>query len=198
MSLLLEQLAGEVGVHERTLRRATAGGLIRAHRPSSRRLSLSEQEMAWVRSRWPVVSRLLAALRTEPNVELAVLFGSVARGTDVQGVSDVDLLIDLRRPAPGALEALRQRLEEQLHATIELIPLKAALRDPGLLSEILRDGRPLVDRGEIWPGLWTQRARTRAQADRADLKLHEQARAAVGYFQRLAAERAQPPAAGAR
>ncbi len=198
MGLLLEQLANEVGVHERTLRRAVNGGLIRAHRPSSRRLSLSEQEMAWVRSRWLLVGRLLAALRTEPNVELCVLFGSVARGTDVVGVSDVDLLIDLRRPSPGALEALRQRLEEQLHATIELIPLKGALRDPGLLSEILRDGRPLVDRGEVWPGLRAQRARTQAQADRADLELHEQARAAVGYFQRLAAERDQPSAAGAR
>jgi predicted nucleotidyltransferase len=198
MSLVLEQLANDVGVHERTLRRAVGGGLIHAQRPSSRQLSLSEQEMVWVRSHWPLVSRLLAAVRTEPNVALAVLFGSVARGTNVDGASDVDLLIELRHPSPGALEALRRRLDERLQPDVQLVPLQAARRDPHLLAEVLRDGRPLVDRGHVWPRLQTQREVAQAQADQAGRKLHEEARAAVGYFQRLAAERTPLSAGAAR
>ncbi len=198
MSLLLEELAHEVGVHERTLRRAVGGGLIHARRPSSRRLSLTDHEIDWVRSHWSLVRQLLAVLRTEPNVELGVLFGSVARGAEVTGVSDIDLLVGLRRTSPGALEALRRRLEERLEARVELVPLQAALREPGLLSEVLRDGRPLVDRAGAWPGLQAQRRQTQARADLAARELHEEARRAVGYFQRLAAERARPSSATAR
>ena len=189
MSLALEQLACDVGVNERTLRRAVGNGLIRARRPSSRRLSLSDRETVWVRSHWALVGQLLAALRTEPNVELAVLFGSVARGTDVTDVSDVDLLVELRHPSPGALEALRLRIGEGLRPNVQLVPVQAARRDPHLLAEVLRDGRPLVDRGKVWPLLQAEREQTQAQADSARRELREEARAAVGYFQRLAAER---------
>jgi predicted nucleotidyltransferase len=197
MSLVLEELAREVGVHERTLRRAVSGGLIHARRPSSHRLSISEGETAWIRSHWSLIGQLLAALRTEPNVELGVLFGSVARGTDVEGISDVDLLVELRRSSPGVLDALRQRLGERVQANVELVPLKAARRDSILLSEVLRDGRPLVDRGGIWPGLQAQRDRTTSEADRAGRELRRDARDALSYFQRLAAERAGPSVAGA-
>ncbi|MGA2454928.1 MAG: nucleotidyltransferase domain-containing protein [Solirubrobacteraceae bacterium] len=195
---LLEELAREVGVHERTLRRAVGGGLIHARRPSSHRLFLSEQEATWIRSYWPLVGQLRAALRTEPNVELGVLFGSVARGENVKGISDIDLLVELRQPAPGALEALRQRLERRLDTNVELVPLQAALRDSRLLSEVLRDGRPLVDREGIWPGLQAQRDQVQVQADIAGRELGREARAALGYFQQLAAERAQPSADGGR
>jgi predicted nucleotidyltransferase len=197
MSSVLEKLAHEVGVHERTLRRAVRGGLIHARRPSSHRLSISEGETAWIRSHWGLVAQLLAALRTEPNVELGVLFGSVARGGDVEGVSDVDLLVKLRRSPPGALDALRQRLGERVQADVELVPLEAARRDPILLSEVLRDGRPLVDRGGMWPDLQAQRDRTQVQADRAGRQLQQDAREALSYFQRLAAERTRPSIAGA-
>ena len=198
MSLPLDTLADEVGVHGRTLRRAAAGGLIHARRLSARRISLSEVETVWVRSHWPLVGQLLAALRTEPNVELAVLFGSVARGVDVAGSSDVDLLVKLRRPSPGALDALRRRLGERLRADVEIVPFQAAVRDPMLLSEILRDGRPLVDRAEAWPGLQAQRYEAQTLADRAGRRLHQEARVALGYFQRLAAERAEPAVVSGR
>jgi predicted nucleotidyltransferase len=198
MSLMLEELAREVGVHERTLRRAVRAGLIHARRPSSHRLSIPEGETAWIRSHWPLVGQLLAALRTEPNVELGVLFGSVARGADVEGISDVDLMVELRRSYPGALDSLRQRLGERVQANVELVPLEAARRDPILLFEVLRDGRPLVDRADIWPELQAQRDRTQAQADRAGRELRREALDALGYFQRLAAERARPSSAGAQ
>jgi predicted nucleotidyltransferase len=152
---------------------------------------LSEEEGAWIRSHWPLAGRLLAALRTEPNLELAVLFGSVARGDDVVGVSDVDLLVGLRHPYPGAIEVLRERLGKRMGPTVQLVPLHAARRDPQLLAEILRDGRPLVDRSRLWPSLQAQAGPTRARAEELESELREGAGGAVGYFQRLASVRAQ-------
>jgi predicted nucleotidyltransferase len=124
-------------------------------------------------------------------VELAVLFGSFARGGEVVGVSDLDLLVALRRVSPGALEALRLRLGRQLPVEVQLVPLEAALRNPRLLSEILRDGRPLVDREQVWSRLRAQAGQTRAQADQMAGELREEAHAALGYFQELAAARAR-------
>jgi predicted nucleotidyltransferase len=196
MSLVLERLAREVGVHERTLRRAVGSGLIHARRQSARRLSLSDSEAAWVRSHWPLVGQLLVVLRTEPNLQLAVLFGSVARGDDVQGASDVDLLVELRRSHAAALHALRRRLGERVGREVQLVPLQAARRDPHLLAEVLRDGRPLVDRGHVWSQLQAQREQTREQAALTGRELREEAHAALDYFQRLATERA-PVATGA-
>lgn len=189
MSLLLEQLASEVGVHERTLRRAVASGLIHAGRTSPRRLTLADSEGAWVRSHWALVGRLRAVLRTEPNVALAVLFGSVARGDDVRGSSDVDLLVALRNASPGALPVLHARLAERLRQDVQLVALDTARHDPRLMSEVLRDGRPLVDRGGIWMQLQEQSVQTLREAAAAGEELRDEARAALDYFQRLAAER---------
>ncbi|HWY17240.1 MAG TPA: nucleotidyltransferase domain-containing protein [Solirubrobacteraceae bacterium] len=191
MSLALRRLADEVGVSERTLRRGVGSELIRARRISSHRLVVAEGEAEWVRLHWSLIGRLRGALRTEPNLELVVLFGSVARGDDLAGISDVDLLVELRRPYPGALEALRGRLNERVRPDVQLVPLKGALRDPGLLAEVLRDGRPLVDRSGSWPELRAQAEQAHTQADRAGREIQEGARAAIGYFQRLAAARAQ-------
>lgn len=193
MSLVLEQLASEVGVSERTLRRAVNGGLIRARRPSARRLLLSDPEVAWVRSHWSLVSQLLAALRTEPNLKLVVLFGSVARGDEVKGVSDVDLMVDFRNPFPGALEVLRLRLNRQLPAELQLVPLEGAIHNPRLLAEVLRDGRPLVDREQSWSRLQARAEDAQAEADHVGGELRVGAQVALGYFQRLAAARARSP-----
>jgi predicted nucleotidyltransferase len=195
MSLALQQLASEVGVSERTLRRGVASELIRARRPSSRRLILSAREATWIRLHWPLVGQLRAALRTEPNLELAVLFGSAARGEDVAGVSDLDLLVAVRRPFPGALEALRLRLNRQLPAEAQLVSVEDAQRNPRLLSEVLRDGRPLVDRRQAWPRLRerAEHEQIQLQADRLDGESRAGARAALGYFQTLAAARARSP-----
>lgn len=193
MSLVLKRLAGEVGVSERTLRRGVSSELIRARRPSSHRLVVSEQEAAWVRRHWLLVGRLRGALRTEPNVELAVLFGSAARGDDLAGISDVDLLVELRRPFPGALETLRLRLDRQLPVEVQLVPLEGARRNPRLLTEVLRDGRPLVDRGGSWSRLQAQARQVQAEVDRLEDELHAGSQAALGYFQDLAAARARSP-----
>jgi predicted nucleotidyltransferase len=193
MSLTLGRLARDVEVHERTLRRAAGRGLIHARRTSPRRLSLSDSETVWVRSHWPLVQKLLAVLRTEPNIELAVLFGSTARGDDVAGISDLDLLVGLRRPSPGALEALRLRLGARLPAEVQVVPADAVLDNPRLMAEVLRDGRPLVDRERAWPLLQAQARQAQVLADRSGDESREGARAALGYFQELAAARAQSP-----
>jgi predicted nucleotidyltransferase len=198
MSLVLERLACEVGVQERTLRRAVGSGLIHARRPSARRLTLPDSEAAWVRSHWPLVGQLLAVLRTEPNLQLAVLFGSVARGDDVQGASDVDLLVELRRSDAAALHALRRRLSERVGREVQLVPLQAARRDPHLLAEVLRDGRPLVDRGQTWAQLQAQREQTQKQAASAGRELRDEAHAALDYFGRLAGQRAPSALGGGR
>jgi predicted nucleotidyltransferase len=193
MSSVLRQLADEVGMSERTLRRCVGSELIRARRPSSRQLLLSQEEAAWVRSHWSLVATLRGALRTEPNVELAVLFGSMARGDDVAGVSDLDLLVGLRRQSPGALEALRLRLGARLPVEVQVVPTDAVLDNPRLLAEVLRDGRPLVDRERAWSLLQAQARQAQALVDRLGDESREGARAALGYFQELAAARAQSP-----
>lgn len=188
MGLALAQLADEVGVNERTLRRAAATGLIRAPRTSPRRLSLSGAEAGWIRSHWPLVGQLRAALRTEPSVALAVVFGSVARGDEVRGASDVDLMVDLRQASGGALQALSARLAERVGQEVQVVPLGRAQDDPLLMAEILRDGRPLVDRDEAWPLLRARSARTGEQAAVAQRALRAEAREALEYFKRLAAQ----------
>lgn len=191
MGLVLAELAREVGVSERTLRRAVSTGLIRAQRPSARRLLLPDPEAAWIRSHWPLISRLLAALRTEPNPQLVALFGSVSRGDEVKDISDVDLMVELRDPHPGALEALRRRLNEHVEPEVQLVPLRVIERDPQLFTEVLRDGRPLVDRSGQWPALQAQAGQVEARAEQTGREIHAGAQAAIGYFQRLATARAQ-------
>lgn len=193
MSLALSQLAGAVGVSERTLRRGVGSEVIRARRPSARRIVVSDREATWIRTHWSLISELRAALRTEPNVELAVLFGSVARGDDIPEISDVDLLVELRRPAPGALEALRRRLDGHLSGDAQLVPLQAALDSPRLLAEILRDGRPLVDREHAWRRLQARATQAQASADRLADQSRTGAQAALDYFQELTAARARSP-----
>ena len=90
----LKLLARDVGVDERTLRRAVASGVLHGSRPSPRKLELALREREYVRRSWGLISALRAALRTERNVRLALLFGSSARGTDTPQ-SDVDLLVQL-------------------------------------------------------------------------------------------------------
>jgi hypothetical protein len=67
------------------------------------------------------------------------------------------------------------------------------LDNPRLMAEVLRDGRPLVDRERAWPLLQAQARQAQVLADRSGDESREGARAALGYFQELAAARAQSP-----
>jgi len=103
-----------------------------------------------LRGAWPLLSALREALRTEPTVALAVLFGSRARG-DERAASDVDLLVALR-DSSGARE-LASRLSARTGLRIHLASLDEAESAPLLLAAIVREGRVLVDRESIWPAL---------------------------------------------
>ncbi len=185
MSAKLQEMARGLGINERTLRRAWALGMLRGRRVTPYRLELPVQERVYLHRHWPTLSRLRRALRTEPNVSMAVVFGSVARGDDYAG-SDIDLLIALREPGLWPRVALAERLRKRTGLTLEVVELEDALRHPSLMVEVLRDGRVLVDRDGRWPELSVQRERIGAQAERDRLLRAERARQAAAAFARRA------------
>jgi len=104
----LRSLARHLDVPERTLRRAAAEGLIRGERTGPRRFRTSLREEAYLRAQWPLLRELRGALRTEPNVRLAILFGSQATATTTEH-SDVDLLVALVEPSASRIAELAGR-----------------------------------------------------------------------------------------
>jgi hypothetical protein len=74
---MLQGLADSLQVNERILRRAWALGTLRGTRTTPYRLELPVAERIYLRRHWSTLSSLRGALRTEPNVSMAVVFGSV-------------------------------------------------------------------------------------------------------------------------
>jgi predicted nucleotidyltransferase len=171
-------LAHEVGVHERTLRRAIAEGSIRARRPSPRKLELPLSERQYVRRHWPLLSTLREVLRTQGQVRLALLFGSTARGTDTER-SDIDVLVDLLDPQLDALVELEERLGAATGRRVQLVRLADAEGDPSFLAEVLSEGRVLVDRDDVWPVLRSREPAIRRRGRRAEARRTELALAGI-------------------
>ena len=90
----IQQLAADLGAEERTLRRAVVQGTIHCRRQGPRRTKLAADEADYLREHWELLLDLRKALRTEREVRLAVLYGSVARGHEDAG-SDLDVLVAL-------------------------------------------------------------------------------------------------------
>ncbi|MGH3025600.1 MAG: type VII toxin-antitoxin system MntA family adenylyltransferase antitoxin [Gaiellaceae bacterium] len=171
----LALLAREVGVHERTLRRAIAEGSLRGVRPTPRTLDISLSEREYVRRSWKLLSALRAALRTEHNVRFALLFGSVARGTSAPG-SDVDVLVSLRDPDLERVVELSVRLTAATGRRVDVVRLQDAESEPSFLADVIADGRVLVDRERVWPRLRSRepslrRATRTTQVHRTDAAL---------------------------
>ncbi len=181
MSVELGELANSLDVNERTLRRAWALGTVRGERVTPYKLRLPVEERVYLRRHWPVISKLRAALRTEPNVSLAVLFGSVARGDDDEQ-SDVDLLVGFREPGLGKGVELAGRLRKHVDVPLDVIALEDALRRASFMVEILGDGRVLVDRDGRWSKMQarTEDFETQAREDRRVRA--ERARQAIEMF----------------
>jgi predicted nucleotidyltransferase len=156
-------LARHLEVPERTLRRAAAQGLVRGERLSERRFKTTLREESYLRSHWGLLSALRRALRTEPNVRLAVLFGSLAKGEESE-FSDVDLLVALRDGTAGAVAALSARLGERMGRDVQLVLVEGVERSPALMLDALNDGRVLVDRDGIWARLHAGERRWRRSA----------------------------------
>lgn len=160
----IQHLARVLDADERTLRRAVAVGAIRGERPGPRSFLLSTHERTYVKTHWELLSALRRALRTEPNVRLAILFGSAARGDD-RSDSDVDLLVSFRSDAPRAASGLALRLEEAIERDVDVARLPTAIASqPLLLVLAIDEGRVLVDRDHEWPRLRRQRSALAHQA----------------------------------
>lgn len=174
----LQQLAGELNADERSLRRAVEVGALRCRRPSPRRLEIGPDEKDYLRRHWPVIVSLRAALRTEPNVRAAVLFGSVARGTETEA-SDLDLLVELERESLLELTALTGRLEERVGREVQGVRLSEARDRPAFLATILQEGRVIIDRDGDWAAISRQRPRIERQAKESRAEASETARRAL-------------------
>lgn len=148
----LDQLAADVQTSGRTLRRAAARGTLRARRVSARRIVVPVGERLYVRGHWPLLATLIQTLRTQPNVRLAALFGSLARGEESAG-SDLDIAVSLRRDDYQARADLAELLERAGGRSVQLVSLDQAEGAPLLLADLLRDGRVLVDRDSEWQRL---------------------------------------------
>lgn len=177
----LTQIAREVGVNERTLRRALNQGALRARRPSPRVLDLPMSERHYLRRSWSLLSQLRGALRTERNIRFALLFGSAATGSDT-AASDVDVLVDLRDPSLERLAALSAKLEMAVGRPVDVIRLQDAEADPSFLAGVVSEGRVLVDREGLWPRLRRREAAMRRRGARRDA---ERTHAALAGIDRL-------------
>lgn len=186
MSSALERLAREAGTSERTLRRAIAQGTLRAERPTPHTLRMGTAERRYVRSHWPLLGLLRDALRTEPNVETALLFGSVARGDDT-AESDLDLVVWMRTPSVRARRELRERLETHADRAVEIVDGNRAEREAGLLTAMLEDGRVVVDRAGRWQALRARAPSLGRQAARQRRRTRERAHAAAELLRGRAA-----------
>ena len=158
----LLSLADELGVNERTLRRAVSDGSLRATRTTPRTLRLSMTEQQYIRRTWWLISALRRALRTEHNVRFALLFGSAARGTDTPE-SDVDVLMTLRDARLDRVVDLEGKLARATGRRVEIVRLEDAEPQPALLAEVIADGRVLVDRDDAWAGLRGRGSRLQGQ-----------------------------------
>ena len=162
METSLQDLAAELQTTDRTLRRAVAQGLFRTERPSPRKLDVSLAERVYLRRSWPLLSSLREALRTEPSLSFAALFGSRARGGE-QDASDIDLLVALREGADRWV--LAGRLSQRVGAQVQIVELGDALAVPLVLAEVVREGRVLIDREAVWP--WLTRRLPQIERDAA-------------------------------
>jgi predicted nucleotidyltransferase len=163
----LGRVASELSIPERTLRRAAADGLIRGERVSPRRFQITLREESYLRTHWELLRALRAALRTEPNVRLAVLFGSTATGSDEES-SDVDILVALHDRGVQRVAELAERVSRSLAREVQLVRLSDAQASPALMLEVLQQGRVLLDRDDLWSGLRKRMSQWRRLARRAE------------------------------
>jgi predicted nucleotidyltransferase len=174
----LTSLAEEIGVSERTLRRAAQEGALHANWSSPRRIQISAAEKSYVRRSWKLFSRLREALRTEKNVAFAALIGSTARGEDQAG-SDVDLVVGLREPGFDQLLRLELKLEDALDRRTDVLAFEQAHSKPELMAELVEEGRVVTDRENLWLKLRAQAPALLRAAERSERSRRQEALAGV-------------------
>jgi predicted nucleotidyltransferase len=114
-------------------------------------------ELAYLVGHWKLLSELIRAFRTEPNVRLAVLYGSRARGSE-RVESDLDILVDFRDDTAASTASLARRIEEQLEVPVDIARLSRVRKEaPFLLLQAVNEGRVLIDRERAWAALRAER-----------------------------------------
>jgi predicted nucleotidyltransferase len=127
---------------------------------------MAANERTYLRENWEIISVVTTSLRTERNVRLAVLFGSIARG-HAEADSDVDVLVSLAENRPTYLSHLAVRLQRVSARQVDVAPLKRVEADaPLLLDRVLDEGRVLIDRDRQWGELRERRSAIHARARR--------------------------------
>jgi len=151
------------------LNRAIELGSVRGERISPRKFLVPVAEEVYLRSHWELLRDLRWSLRNERNIRLAVLFGSVSRGTESPD-SDVDILVGAVDSSPSRLGSFGGRLEDQLNRPVQVVALEDASESPELMESVLDDGRVLIDRDRRWERLKQAAGTARsAESEWADL-----------------------------
>ncbi len=162
----IQELAADLAVEGRTLRRAASQGTLRASRDGSRDLQLAPGERDYLRAHWPLLSELRGALLPERDIRLAVLYGSLARG-DEDADSDLDLLVSLADDRLSAGFELAVRLKRVSGRRVDIAHLaRVEAQAPLLLDRVLDEGRVLIDRDGQWEQLCEHRSAIRDRARR--------------------------------
>jgi predicted nucleotidyltransferase len=125
-----------------------------------------------------LIAALRSALRTDPNVRFALLFGSTARGTDTPA-SDVDVLVELLDPGLERVIDLGERLTAASSRPVEIVRLEAVRDDASFLGDVLAEGRVLVDRDEVWPSVRSRERMLRGRRRQEEVRRVEAALAGV-------------------
>jgi predicted nucleotidyltransferase len=115
-------------------------------------------------TRRSVCDALGALVAPNQDVDLLVLFGSVARGEDHRR-SDIDLLLD--GPAAHdewAMALLLGALIEAFDQPVELLTLSEAKSLAPVFAGVIRDGIVIQDRLDQWGALLTMRDRIELDA----------------------------------
>lgn len=167
-------LADQIGASERTLRRAVNQGALRGSWRSPRRLEISAAEKRYARRSWPLLAALRNALRTEPNVRFATVFGSAARGED-EPESDLDLVVAMRDESLDRMIDLATKLGEATGRRVDLLRLEEVEARDDLLLEVTGDARILVDRDGHWAPLSRRAEHLAEEADQAEQQRLERA-----------------------
>ena len=95
-----------------------------------------------------LVSQIVSALQSVASLELAVVFGSVARG-DAHMSSDLDVAVRYAKPLDAEQKlALIEALAEVSGRAIDLIDLRVA--GPIVARQALTSGKRIFGTNEIW------------------------------------------------
>jgi hypothetical protein len=137
-------------------------GLIRGAKQSPRVVRVYHHEPAYMSIWWPVLSALRQELRTAPDVHLAALFGRPAVALDPCG--DEPLMVYLELPADRYLRSkeVGERLERAAARPVTFVHARLRHMSPNdipppWLLDLVRHGRPIVNRSRHWASLRNQR-----------------------------------------